>query len=143
MPANFPAILFLFLAIILPAAFVICGGFPATLTLERAFPTNNGVEISKLRARDMARHGRILKSSDDRIIDFPVQGTYDPYLVGYLQHLFFVSYTLYIYLYILLHDRSQLFLICFSCMVVHFYIIFLLFLVIYSCYHVLGYCDLE
>ncbi|XP_063936199.1 aspartic proteinase 36 [Daucus carota subsp. sativus] len=61
---------------------VISSGFPASLRLERGFPRNDWVEISKLRARDMARHGRILKSSDDHIIDFPVQGTYDPYLVG-------------------------------------------------------------
>lgn len=82
MPATLPAILALFLAIILPAAFVISSGFPASLTLERAFPTNHRIEISKLWARDMARHGRILKSSDDHIIDFSIQGTYDPYLVG-------------------------------------------------------------
>lgn len=89
MPATFPAILAsFFLAIILPAAFVLSTGFPASLILERAFPTNHGVEISKLWARDMARHGRILKSSDDHIIDFSVQGTYDPYLVGYIFHSF-------------------------------------------------------
>lgn len=68
---------------------VISSGFPASLRLERGFPRNDWVEISKLRARDMARHGRILKSSDDHIIDFPVQGTYDPYLVGFVLFLLF------------------------------------------------------
>ncbi|KAG6632202.1 hypothetical protein CIPAW_13G142600 [Carya illinoinensis] len=30
----------------------------------------------------MARHGRMLQSSSDGVIDFTVQGTYDPYIVG-------------------------------------------------------------
>ncbi|XP_040993097.1 aspartic proteinase 36-like [Juglans microcarpa x Juglans regia] len=66
---------------LLPAALVMCG-FPATLKLERAFPVGQRVELSELRARDMARHGRMLQSSSDGVIDFPVQGTYDPYIVG-------------------------------------------------------------
>ncbi|KAF5447601.1 hypothetical protein F2P56_033141 [Juglans regia] len=66
---------------LLPAALVMCG-FPATLKLERAFPVGQRVELSELRARDMARHGRMLQSSSGGVIDFPVQGTYDPYIVG-------------------------------------------------------------
>lgn len=126
MPATLPAILALFLAIILPAAFVISSGFPASLTLERAFPTNHRIEISKLWARDMARHGRILKSSDDHIIDFSIQGTYDPYLVGYLfpsSSLSLAHYSCILYIVDLL----------FSCMVVHYVILyfgFLMFLIV-------------
>lgn len=67
-------------AVLFPAALVMCG-FPAALKLERAFPTGQRVELSQLRARDMARHGRMLQSSSG-IIDFPVEGTYDPFVVG-------------------------------------------------------------
>ncbi|XP_062172479.1 aspartic proteinase 36 [Alnus glutinosa] len=67
---------------LLPAALVLCG-FPATLNLERAFPVGQRVELSHLRARDMARHGRMLQSSSPNgVIDFPVEGTYDPFHVG-------------------------------------------------------------
>lgn len=66
--------------VMIQAATVFCG-FPAKLTLERAFPTNHGVEIAHLRGRDRARHGRMLQSSGG-VIDFPVAGTYDPFLVG-------------------------------------------------------------
>lgn len=83
MPANFPGgypAILAFLAVVLPAAVVLCG-FPATLTLERAFPTSHGVELDQLRAQDSVRHRRILQSLGG-VIDFPVDGTYDPYLVG-------------------------------------------------------------
>lgn len=66
--------------VMIQAATVLCG-FPAKLTLERAFPTSHGVELAQLRGRDRIRHGRILQSSGG-VIDFPVAGTYDPFLVG-------------------------------------------------------------
>lgn len=56
-------------------------GSPVSLPLERAFPTNHGVELSQLRARDALRHRRMLQSSNG-VVDFPVQGTYDPFQVG-------------------------------------------------------------
>ncbi|CAH1441692.1 unnamed protein product [Lactuca virosa] len=70
-------------AILLQAAFVL-SGFPTTLTLERAFPTNHLVELNELRVRDSFRHPRILQqqSSVASVANFPVQGTYDPYRVG-------------------------------------------------------------
>ncbi|KAL6967117.1 hypothetical protein U1Q18_032921 [Sarracenia purpurea var. burkii] len=83
MPASFAAgfsIFLAFSAVVFPAAVVLCG-FPATLTLERAFPTSHGLELSQLRERDMVRHRRILQSSPG-VVDFPVEGTFDPYLVG-------------------------------------------------------------
>ncbi|CAK9186792.1 unnamed protein product [Ilex paraguariensis] len=80
MSANFRAGLTVILAVLLPAAVVLCG-FPATMTLERAFPTSHGIELSQLRARDRVRHGRMLQSLNG-VVDFPVQGTYDPFLVG-------------------------------------------------------------
>ncbi|XP_057456548.1 aspartic proteinase 36-like [Lotus japonicus] len=65
------------------AAAAVFSGSPATLNLERAFPTNHGVELSQLRARDMLRHRRmLLQSSNNGVADFSVQGTFDPFQVG-------------------------------------------------------------
>ncbi|KAI9076240.1 hypothetical protein K1719_041813 [Acacia pycnantha] len=71
---------FLFTVALLLAATVALG-FPASLTLERAFPSNHGVELSQLRARDGLRHRRMLQSSHG-VVDFPVSGTFDPFQVG-------------------------------------------------------------
>ncbi|KAL8158499.1 hypothetical protein V2J09_000036 [Rumex salicifolius] len=57
------------------------GGFPSSLSLERAFPIDKRVEVSQLRERDRARHGRLLQSQNG-VVDFPVSGTFDPYVVG-------------------------------------------------------------
>ncbi|KAI9087205.1 hypothetical protein K1719_030840 [Acacia pycnantha] len=50
-------------------------GFPASLALKRAFPSNHRVELSQLRARDGLRHRRMLQSSNG-VVDFPVSGTF-------------------------------------------------------------------
>uniref|UniRef100_I1LKX4 Peptidase A1 domain-containing protein n=1 Tax=Glycine max TaxID=3847 RepID=I1LKX4_SOYBN len=68
---------FLFAAVVLSAVV----GSPVTLTLERAFPSNDGVELSELRARDSLRHRRMLQSTN-YVVDFPVKGTFDPSQVG-------------------------------------------------------------
>lgn len=60
---------------------VLSYGFPAALKLERAVPANHEMEISQLKARDRARHGRLLQSLGG-VIDFPVDGTFDPFVVG-------------------------------------------------------------
>lgn len=60
---------------------VLCD-FPVTLSLERAFPTSHGVEMSQLRALDSLRHSRILQSSAGGVVDFELAGTYIPSLVG-------------------------------------------------------------
>ncbi|KAL3358245.1 hypothetical protein AABB24_015407 [Solanum stoloniferum] len=52
------------------------------LSLERIFPVNGKVELEELRARDKARHARMLQSFGGGIVDFPVVGSSDPYLVG-------------------------------------------------------------
>lgn len=62
------------------AAAALYGEGTLSFALERAFPTSHGVEMSQLRERDRVRHGRILQSSG--VVDFPVEGTYDPFLVG-------------------------------------------------------------
>ena len=53
------------------------------LPLERSFPLTHRVEVDQLRARDRARHARILQGSVGGVVDFSVQGSSDPYFVGY------------------------------------------------------------
>lgn len=71
-----------FSVILLTAAVVHCGSPASLLTLERAFPVNQRVELEVLRARDRARHGRLLRGVVGGVVDFTVSGTSDPYLVG-------------------------------------------------------------
>ncbi|XP_030927614.1 aspartic proteinase-like protein 2 isoform X2 [Quercus lobata] len=52
------------------------------LPLERSFPLTHRVELDRLRARDRARHARILQGSVGGVVDFSVQGSSDPYFVG-------------------------------------------------------------
>ncbi|KAJ6381673.1 hypothetical protein OIU77_030361 [Salix suchowensis] len=53
------------------------------LHLERAFPLkNHGLELHQLRARDRLRHARLLQGFVGGVVDFSVQGSSDPYLVG-------------------------------------------------------------
>ncbi|KAM0925796.1 hypothetical protein ACQ4PT_003958 [Festuca glaucescens] len=59
--------------------------FPAALTLERALP-HKGVPAEHLRERDRARHaGRGLLGAAPAVagvVDFPVEGSANPYMVG-------------------------------------------------------------
>jgi hypothetical protein len=74
-------VLILFAAMAVTVAY---GDFPASyLPLQRSIPLNHKVELTTLRARDRVRHGRILQGGGGGgILDFSVQGTSDPYLVG-------------------------------------------------------------
>lgn len=56
--------------------------FSLLLPLERSFPLTHRVELDQLRARDRARHARILQDSVGGVVDFSVQGSSDPYFVG-------------------------------------------------------------
>ncbi|XP_059428751.1 aspartic proteinase 36 isoform X2 [Corylus avellana] len=56
---------------------------PTLLPLERAFPLTRRVELDRLRARDRARHARFLRGAVSGVVDFSVQGSSDPYFVGY------------------------------------------------------------
>ncbi|CAA3003292.1 aspartic ase 2 [Olea europaea subsp. europaea] len=72
-------------AVVATAAFMSAesaGGVKRVLTLERAFPADQKVELEALKARDRVRHARILQNFAGGIVDFPVVGTSDPYLVG-------------------------------------------------------------
>ncbi|XP_024982554.1 aspartic proteinase-like protein 2 isoform X1 [Cynara cardunculus var. scolymus] len=52
------------------------------LTLARAFPANETVELEILKARDHVRHSRILQGFAGGVVDFNVFGTSDPYYGG-------------------------------------------------------------
>ncbi|XP_047308509.1 aspartic proteinase 36-like [Impatiens glandulifera] len=54
------------------------------LALERTFPADQRVELDSLKARDRARHARILQGSmgSGGVVDFSVSGSSDPYVVG-------------------------------------------------------------
>lgn len=87
-PASNPLVLVVVAVVVLSAAAVFgSGGKSLTLTLERA--SQNGLEMSELRDRDRLRHGRILQQQPTGVLDFPVEGTYDPFLVGYNFSLFY------------------------------------------------------
>ncbi|KAL0316174.1 UNVERIFIED_CONTAM: Aspartic proteinase-like protein 2 [Sesamum radiatum] len=58
------------------------GGFQGVLTLERAFPVEGTVELEAIKARDRARHARMLQRFPGGIVDFTVGGTSDPYAGG-------------------------------------------------------------
>ncbi|KAG9144010.1 hypothetical protein Leryth_013893 [Lithospermum erythrorhizon] len=73
---------------LLSAAVVLCGGGGVTLTLERAFPrSQDGMKMGQLKEFDRFRHGRLLQQASgagsvNGVVDFPVDGTYDPFAVG-------------------------------------------------------------
>lgn len=54
----------------------------AVLPLERAFPLDQPVELDELIARDGVRHARLLQGVAGGVVDFSVQGSSDPYLIG-------------------------------------------------------------
>ncbi|KAL2328526.1 hypothetical protein Fmac_021953 [Flemingia macrophylla] len=68
---------FFFAAMLLAAV----SASPVTLPLERAFPSNQRVELSQLRAWDSLRHRRMLQSTY-YVVDFPVKGSFDPLQFG-------------------------------------------------------------
>ncbi|KAL2509146.1 Eukaryotic aspartyl protease family protein [Forsythia ovata] len=58
------------------------GGVQRVMNLQRAFPVNQRVELEALKARDRARHARMLQNFAGGIADFPVFGTSDPLETG-------------------------------------------------------------
>ncbi|KAK1296647.1 Aspartic proteinase-like protein 2 [Acorus calamus] len=68
-------------------------GFPTALRLEKASPPRTAggeIKVDELVARDRARHGRLLRgrrlqssvSAVGGVVDFPVEGSADPFTVG-------------------------------------------------------------
>ncbi|GLT89878.1 hypothetical protein SLE2022_078400 [Rubroshorea leprosula] len=54
----------------------------SVLPLKRAFPLDQPVELDELIARDAVRHRRLLGGGVGGVVDFSVQGSSDPYLIG-------------------------------------------------------------
>ncbi|GMY25023.1 aspartic proteinase 36 isoform X4 [Fagus crenata] len=75
-----PFIPFIFVLAVVVVPVVYC----VLLPLERAFPlTHHGLQLDQLRARDRARHARLLQGSvSGGVVDFPLQGSSDPYVAG-------------------------------------------------------------
>ncbi|KAJ8768222.1 hypothetical protein K2173_021162 [Erythroxylum novogranatense] len=80
MGLAFPASFVIVFVVLCHATGVMCS-FPTTLKLERGIPPGHMLEMSQLRERDRVRHGRLLQSAAG-VVDFPVQGTFNPFLVG-------------------------------------------------------------
>ncbi|KAJ6331326.1 hypothetical protein OIU76_009831 [Salix suchowensis] len=80
MRGLWPPFLVIILLSFLSVSAVYCSSL---LHLERAFPLkNHGLELHQLRARDRLRHARLLQGFVGGVVDFSVQGSSDPYLVG-------------------------------------------------------------
>ncbi|KAL3620148.1 hypothetical protein CASFOL_035060 [Castilleja foliolosa] len=76
-----PAVILVAVLLVVTAAVVVGEEKSVTWALERA--NHDGVELSRLRDIDRVRHGRILQQQQPLgVVDFPLEGTYDPYLVG-------------------------------------------------------------
>ncbi|CAN1252738.1 Aspartic proteinase 39 [Linum perenne] len=82
MASVFPAsVVVVVVVVLLAVAVVAVAAFPATLQLERGIPLpSRKVGLSQLSARDSVRHRRI--SAAGGVVDFSVQGTFNPFLVG-------------------------------------------------------------
>ncbi|KAK6930588.1 Xylanase inhibitor, C-terminal [Dillenia turbinata] len=60
------------------------GSLPLSLNLERSFPVKQRLNLSEVRARDEARHARILLEGGlfGGVVEFSVGGIYDPNIAG-------------------------------------------------------------
>ncbi|XP_072956845.1 aspartic proteinase 36 [Typha angustifolia] len=82
-----PPVVVVVFVVLAAAAVATAGGeeFPMRLRLERALP-HRGVALEHLKARDRARHGRLLMGSSPSVVagvvDFPVEGSANPFAVG-------------------------------------------------------------
>lgn len=79
---NFPISLLLLEVFLLLA--VAGGESPATLLLERHLAAD--VEPTELLRRDSSRHHRKLAESSVGVIDFAVDGSYNPSITGYFSY---------------------------------------------------------
>nr|CAD1841773.1 unnamed protein product [Ananas comosus var. bracteatus] len=82
-----PPVVVVLLLLLFAAAEAAAGreGFPKRMRLERALP-RHGVALEHLKARDRARHSRMLLGSSspsvEGVVDFPVEGSANPFTVG-------------------------------------------------------------
>jgi hypothetical protein len=82
MAVDSPAGVIIIAAVLLLAATTLACGSDAVLKLERLIPPNHELGLTELRAFDSARHGRLLQSPVGGVVNFPVDGASDPFLVG-------------------------------------------------------------
>lgn len=104
-------------SVLLPATVVYCRFPVPLLSLYRALPSSSPVQLETLRARDRLRHARILQG----VVDFSVEGSSDPLLVGY----FFLSISNFFRFLLFLavgcvRISSTLGLLCFSWIIIDF-----------------------
>lgn len=93
MAVDSPTGVIITVAVLLYAAASIVCSSDAVLQLERLIPPNHELGLTELRAFDSARHGRLLQSPVGGVVNFPVDGASDPFLVGYCSYSF--AYLLY------------------------------------------------
>lgn len=79
-----PPVRILAAALLLAVAVGLVGGEGKHLMLSLERASHKGMGVSQLRDRDRVRHGRFLQQQPLGVVDFSVEGTYDPYLVGYI-----------------------------------------------------------
>ncbi|CAF2105754.1 hypothetical protein Bca4012_091980 [Brassica carinata] len=82
MAVDSPSGVIIVAAVFLHAATTIVFGSDSVLKLERLIPPSHELSLAELRAFDSARHGRLLQSPVGGVVDFPVYGASDPFLVG-------------------------------------------------------------
>lgn len=83
MAVDSPAGVIIIATVLLHAVTTLVCGSDAVLKLERVIPPNHELGLTELRAFDSARHGRLLQSPVGGVVNFPVDGASDPFLVGY------------------------------------------------------------
>lgn len=69
-------------AILFAVTLLSAAASPVTLTLERAFPSNHGVQLNELKALDSFRHRSRFLQSTNYVVDFPVKGSFDTTKAG-------------------------------------------------------------
>ncbi|CAF2260845.1 BnaA08g27090D [Brassica napus] len=82
MAVDSPSGVIIIAAVFLHAATTIVCVSDSVLKLERLIPPSHELSLAELRAFDSARHGRLLQSPVGGVVDFPVYGASDPFLVG-------------------------------------------------------------
>ncbi|KAH0916699.1 hypothetical protein HID58_031145 [Brassica napus] len=81
MAVDSPSGVIIIAAVFLHAATTIVCVSDSVLKLERLIPPSHELSLAELRAFDSARHGRLLQSPVGGVVDFPVYGASDPFLI--------------------------------------------------------------
>ncbi|XP_051134228.1 aspartic proteinase 36-like isoform X2 [Andrographis paniculata] len=68
--------------VVVPLILAVVGGEGKSLVLSLDRASRAGLGVTQLGQLDRVRHGRLLQQQPMGVVDFPVKGTYDPFLVG-------------------------------------------------------------